>query len=95
MALDARTTMVLELLFEFVEDHVRQAPDRPFGIGDLKQSVGIMLREADISIDLWASDDQWVSDWLDRHPLLLRQPSGRAAWKPGLNVRTRLSRAAS
>jgi hypothetical protein len=76
--------MVLELMSEFVEDQVRQVPSRPFSLADLRQSLDLMLQDADLSGGLQARDDAWVSDWLDRHPLLRRDPSA-ASWKPGLN----------
>ena len=86
MAQDARTQIVQELVSEFVEDRVRQAPDRSFGMGELKRSLGEMLKEADLPVDLRSADEAWMSDWLDRHPLLLReQANAPAAWRPGFN----------
>jgi hypothetical protein len=85
MARHATTTLVGELLSEFVEDQVRRAPRQPFGMGDLKQALTGMLGEAGILIELRPADDPWISAWLDQHPLLQRQPAGTGTWKPGLN----------
>ena len=87
MASDARTKIVLELAAEFVEDHVRTRSSQPFGLAEVKHSLGTLLREAEVAVDLRSSDEQWLTDWLDRHPLLLKQGSGPArAWKPGFNT---------
>ena len=85
MAQDARTTLVGELLSEFIEDRVRQAPQQAFGIRDVKQSLAGMLDDAGLLIELHSADDSWISASLDEHPLLLRQPASAATWKPGLN----------
>lgn len=85
MARDARTTLVGELLSEFVEDHVRRAPQQAFGLRDVKQSLKGMFEDAGMLIDLLPSDDHWISSSLDVHPLLLRQSASAATWKPGLN----------
>jgi hypothetical protein len=76
MASDARTKIVLELAAEFVEDHVRTRSAQPFGLAEVKHSLGTLLREAEVAVDLRSSDEQWLSDWLDRHPLLLKRGSG-------------------
>ena len=87
MAGDARTRIVLELAAEFVEDHVRTRSAQPFGMAEVKRSLGTMLREAQVVADLGPADDRWLGDWLDRHPFLLRQGSGAArGWRPGLNT---------
>ncbi len=87
MASDARTKMVLELAAEFVEDHVRTRSAQPFSLKEVKQSLNTMLEEAGVAIALLPADEPWLADWLDRHPLLLKQGSGPArAWKPGLNT---------
>ncbi len=87
MGADARAKIVLELAAEFVEDHVRTRSAQPFGMAEVKRSLGTMLQEADVALDLRSADEQWLSDWLDRHPFLLKQGSGPArAWKPGLNT---------
>ena len=87
MASEARTKIVLELAAEFVEDHVRTRSPQPFGLAEVKHSLGTLLREAEVAVDLRSSDEQWLSDWLDQHPLLLKQGSSPArAWKPGLNT---------
>ena len=88
MGRDAKSQIVLELMAEFVEDHVRQRSARAFGMEEVKGSLGTLLREAEVAVDLTAGDDAWMRDWLDRHPLLLKQGNSAApAWKPGLNVR--------
>ncbi len=87
MANDARTKIVLELAAEFVEDHVRTRSAQPFGMTEVKRSLGTMLQDAAVAVDLMSADEQWLTDWLDRHPFLLKQGSGPArAWKPGLNT---------
>ncbi len=87
MGSDARTKIVLELAAEFVEEHVRTRSAQPFNLAEVKQSLNTMLQEAGVAIALQPADDGWLSDWLDRHPLLLKQGSGPArAWKPGLNT---------
>jgi len=87
MGSDARTTIVLELAAEFVEEHVRTRSAQPFGLAEVKQSLNTMLQEAGVAIALQPADDGWLSDWLDHHPLLPKQGSGPArAWKPGLNT---------
>ncbi len=87
MGSDARTKIVLELAAEFVEEHVRTRSAQPFRLAEVRQSLNTMLQEAGIAIALQPSDDGWLSDWLDRHPFLLKQGSGPArAWKPGLNT---------
>ena len=87
MASDARTKIVLELAAEFVEDHVRTRSAQPFGMTEVKRSLDTMLQEAEVAVELRSADEPWLSDWLDRHPLLLKQGSGPArAWKPGLNT---------
>ncbi len=85
MARDARSTFISELLSEFVEDHVRRAPQYAFGIRDVKQGLAGMLNDAGLVIELHSADDSWISASLDEHPLLLRQPASAATWKPGLN----------
>ena len=86
MASDARTKIVLELAAEFVEDHVRTRSAQPFGMAEVKHSLGGMLQDAEVTVDLRSADDQWLTDWLDRHPFLLKQGSGTTqGWKPGLN----------
>jgi hypothetical protein len=85
MAQDARTTLVGELLSEFIEDRVRQAPQQAFGMWDVKQSLAGMLGDAGMLIELRPADERWISASLDRHPLLLRQSVSAATWKPGLN----------
>ena len=87
MGRDAKSQIVLELMAEFVEDHVRTRSAQPFGLAEVKHSLGTLLREAEVAVDLRSSDEQWLSDWFDRHPLLLKQGSGSArAWRPGLNT---------
>jgi len=87
MGSDARTKIVLELAAELVEEHVRTRSAQPFSLAEVKQSLNTMLQEAVVAIALQPADDGWLSDWLDRHPLLLKQGSGPArAWKPGLNT---------
>ena len=87
MGSDARTTIVLELAAEFVEEHVRTRSAQSFSLAEVKQSLNTMLQEAGVAIALLPADDGWLSDWLDRHPLLLKQGAGPArAWKPGLNT---------
>ncbi len=84
---DARTKIVLELAAEFVEDHVRTRGAQPFGLDEVKRSLRTMLQEAEVALDLKPTDDQWLSDWLDQHPLLLRQPAGSASvWRAGINT---------
>jgi hypothetical protein len=87
MASDARTKIVLELAAEFVEDHVRTRSALPFGLAEVKHSLGTMLKDAEIVVDLKPVDDQWLVHWLDRHPFLLKQGSGSTrGWKAGLNT---------
>ncbi len=87
MGRDAKSQIVLELMAEFVEDHVRQRSARAFGMEEVKGSLGTLLREAEVAVDLTAGDDAWMRDWLDRHPLLLRDRSVTApVWKPGFNI---------
>ena len=87
MAGDTRTRIVLELAAEFVEDHVRTRSAQPFEMAEVKRSLGTMLQDAEVAVDLRSTDDQWLADWLDRHPLLLKQGSGTTrGWKPGLNT---------
>ena len=77
--------LVLELMSEFVEDHIKQAPQQAFGMRDVKQSLAGMLEDAGMLIELGLADERWISASLDRHPLLLRQSVSAATWKPGLN----------
>ncbi len=84
---DARTKIMLELAAEFVEEHVRERSAEPFSMVEVKRSLGTMLREANVAVDLRSADDQWLSNWLDQHPFLLKQRTGSAlAWKPGFNI---------
>ena len=88
MASDARTKIVLELAAEFVEDHVRTRSAQPFGMAEVKRSLGTrccrMQRWPWISGRLTS---QWLADWLDRHPFLLKQGSGTTrGWRPGINT---------
>ena len=86
MAADARAKIVSELVAEFVEERVRHLPTKPFGVEDVKRALGTALRDAGGSIKLQASDDRWMSEWLDRHPFLLKAKAGKApSWTPGLN----------
>jgi hypothetical protein len=87
MASDARTKIVLELAAEFVEDHVRTRSAQPFGMAEVRRSLGTMLQDAEVTVDLRPADDQWLADWLDRHPFLLKQGSGTTrGWRPGINT---------
>ena len=87
MASDARTKIVLELAAEFVEDHVRTRSAQPFGMAEVRRSLGTMLQDAEVTVDLRPADDQWLADWLDRHPFLLMQGSGTTrGWRPGINT---------
>ena len=87
MASDARTKIVLELAAEFVEDHVRTRSAQPFGMAEVRRSLGTMLQDAEVTVDLRPADDQWLADWLDRHPFLLKQGSGSTrGWRPGINT---------
>ena len=87
MASDARTKIVLELAAEFVEDHVRTQSAQPFGMAEVKRSLGTLLQDAGVAVDLGSTDDQWLADWLDRHPFLLKQGSGTTrGWRPGINT---------
>ncbi len=87
MASDARTKIVLELAAEFVEDHVRTRCAQSFGMAEVKRSLGTMLQDADVAVDLGPADDGWLADWLDRHPFLLKQGAGAArGWRPGINT---------
>jgi hypothetical protein len=87
MASDARTKIVLELAAEFVEDHVRTRSAQPFGMAEVRRSLGTMLQDAEVTVDLRSADDQWLADWLDRHPFLLKQGSGTTrGWRPGINT---------
>jgi len=80
------TTIVSELVAEFVEERVRQHPTKPFRLDDLKRAVAALLRDAGDATNLKAADDGWIVDWLDRHPFLIKQQSGAGGeWKPGLN----------
>jgi hypothetical protein len=85
MAREARSTFISELLSEFVEDHVRRAPQYAFGIRDVKQGLAGMLDDAGLLIELHSADDSWISASLDIHPLLLRQSVCAATRKPWLN----------
>ena len=87
MGSDARTTIVLELAAEFVEDHVRTRSAQPFEMAEVKRSLGTMLQDAEVIVDLRSTDDRWLGDWLDRHPFLLKQGSGTTrGWRPGINT---------
>ena len=87
MASDARTKIVLELAAEFVEDHVRTRSAQPFGIAEVKRSLGTMLQDAEMAVDLRSADEQSLTEWLDRHPFLLKQGAGAArGWRPGINA---------
>ena len=86
MAADARAKIVFELVAEFVEERVRHLPTKAFGVEDVKRALGAALREAGGTIELNAGDDRRMSDWLDRHPFLLKAGEGPApSWMPGLN----------
>jgi hypothetical protein len=83
---DARAKIIAELASEFVEERVRQRPTEAFRIDDVKRALASLLSEAEASVELKATDDRWLCDWLDRHPFLLRADTGSALqWKPGLN----------
>lgn len=87
MASDARTKILLELAAEFVEDHVRTRSDQLFTMDQMKHSLTTMLQDAEVAVELKSADEQWLADWLDRHPFLLKQGSGVAGgWKPGMNT---------
>jgi hypothetical protein len=77
---------MVELVAEFVEERVRHSPTKAFGVEDVKRALGTALRDAGGAIELTATDDRWMSEWLDRHPFLLKAKSGKApSWTPGLN----------
>ena len=53
----------------------------------VKRSLGLMLRDADVAMKVEAGDDGWLSQWLDRHPFLLKQAASTpVVWKPGFNT---------
>jgi hypothetical protein len=86
MAADARTKIMIELVAEFVEERVRQLPNKTFGIDDVSRALAAMLRDAEGAVEAKPGDSRWIADWLDRHPFLLKAKAGSASqWKPGLN----------
>ena len=77
---------MFELVAEFVEERVRHLPTKAFGVEDVKRALGAALREAGDAVELTASDDRRMSEWLDRHPFLRKATAGKApSWTPGLN----------
>ena len=85
MATDARAKILNELLAEFVEERVRQAPKKVFGLGVVTRALSGMLRDSDTRLDLKSTDDARLVQWLDQHPFLQRTRAGASAqWTPGL-----------
>jgi hypothetical protein len=86
MTTNARAKILNELLAEFVEERVRQSPNRTFALADVTRALGDMLRDADAAIELKRDDEARLSVWLDQHPFLQRSKSGPGGqWKPGFN----------
>jgi hypothetical protein len=86
MATDARAKIVAELLAEFIEERVRQAPKKAFGLSDVTRALGSMLRDSDAALELKRTDETWLAQKLDQHPFLRRAKAGASGqWVPGLN----------
>ncbi len=81
-----KSTMVGELLADYVEERVRQFPSAAFDLAGVKRSLNGVLKEGQAGFDLGAADDRALATLLDQHPFLLRASQGPAlAWKPGLD----------
>ena len=88
MSAGAKSTIVLELVAEFVEERVRHCPGRPFDLGDATRAVHAALREAGHPTALGPRDKSVVANSLNQHPFLLRSQTGPVAtWTPGLKKR--------
>ena len=86
MAIDQRAQILRELLSEFVEERVRQLPNRAFAMSDVTRALSAMLTDAGQAGALAPSDNKWIAVSLDQHPFLLRSKAGPTPfWKPGLN----------
>lgn len=86
MAGDARTTIVSELVSEFVEERVRQHPSKAFDLAAVRAALAASLKEADSGVALKPADDALIAAILDRHPFVVGTGSGaKRAWKPGLD----------
>ena len=86
MATDTKAQVLRELLSEFVEERVRQMPNRTFAMSDVTRALSAMLMDAGQAGALGPSDSQRIAASLDQHPFLLRSKAGSTAqWKPGLN----------
>ena len=81
-----RSTMLAELLADYVEERVRQFPKATFDLAGTKRSLNAVLKEGQAGFDLGAGDDRVLTNMLDRHPFLLRASNGPVlTWKPGLD----------
>jgi len=81
-----RSTMLAELLADYVEERVRQFPHAPFELAGVRCSLNAALKEGQAGFDLGAGDDRVLTNMLDRHPFLKRASSGPVlAWRPGLD----------
>ena len=81
-----KSTMIAELLADYVEERVRQFPKATFDLAGTKRSLNAALKEGQAGFDLGAGDDRVLTNMLDRHPFLLQASSGPVlAWRPGLD----------
>ena len=80
-----RTTIIAELLQDYVEERVRQFPTQSFDLDAVKRTLREPLREAQAGFDLGPGHDREIAAFLDQHPFLMRAGKGPApSWKPGL-----------
>lgn len=83
---DARTTIVSELVSEFVEERVRQHPGKAFDLAAVRKAIAASLKDADAGVALAPADDALIAGLLDRHPFVVGTGSGaKRVWKPGLD----------
>ncbi len=89
MTASPRSSMIAELLTDYVEERVRQFPKAVFDLAGVKRSLSAVLKDGQAGFDLVAGDDRVLTSLLDQHPFLVRAGNGPGlSWRPGLD-RTR------
>ena len=89
MAASLRSSMIAELLTDYVEERVRQFPKAVFDLAGVKRSLSAVLIDGQAGFDLVPGDDRVLTSMLDQHPFLVRAGNGPGlSWRPGLD-RTR------
>lgn len=82
----AKTSILSELVQEFVEERVRGFPGEAFDLAGARDAVRAALRDSgEPSLEREPVADAKLTELLDRHPFLIRAAGkGPPAWKPGL-----------